>query len=178
MGIILQFLCEIFLLTRFAVLFFPCWSCKPIVRVFHDLLPPGLKPDFFSAPSLIFLFLLTLLTSLLAGFYPAKILSGYLPVISLKGEGSRQVSSGGYLRKGLIVFQFTISLLFIIATLIIGRQINFMMNEDMGFTKNAIINMNTNWRYPPEKVKVLAYRIRDLAAVKMVSENEGAPAKY
>ena len=174
-GIILQFLCEIFLLTLFAVLL-SMLAMQPMVRIFHDLLPPGLKPDFFSAPSLIFLFMLTLLTSLLAGFYPAKILSGYLPVISLKGEGSRQVSSGGYLRKGLIVFQFTVSLLFIIATLIIGRQINFMMNEDMGFTKNAIININTNWRYPPEKVKVLAYRIRDLAEVKMVSRNEGAPA--
>ena len=176
-GIVLQFLCEIFLLTLFAVLL-SMLAMQPMVRIFHDLLPPGLKPDFFSAPSLIFLFMLTLLTSLLAGFYPAKILSGYQPVISLKGEGSRQVSRGGYLRKGLIVFQFTVSLLFIIATLIIGRQIHFMMNQDMGFTKDAIININTNWRYPPEKVKVLADQIRNLAEVKMVSRNDGRSCKY
>jgi putative ABC transport system permease protein len=174
-GIVLQFLCEIFLLTLFAVML-SMMAMKPIVSIFQDLLPPGLKPDFFSGSSLLFLFLLTLITSLLAGFYPAKILSGYLPVISLKGEGSRQVSRGGYLRKGLIVFQFTISLLFIIATLIIGRQIRFMMNKDMGFAKDAIININTNWRLPPEKVKVLADRIRNIPEVKMVSRNEGAPA--
>ena len=174
-GIVWQFLCEIFLLTLFAVTL-SMMATQPVVRIFHDLLPPGLKPDFFSTPALIFLFLLTVVTSLLAGFYPAKILSGYQPVISLKGEGARQVSRGGYLRKGLIVFQFTISLLFIIATLIIGRQIHFMMNKDMGFAKEAIININTNWRYPPDKVKVFADRVRALAEVKMVSRNEGAPA--
>jgi len=112
----------------------------------------------------------------LAGFYPAKVLSGYLPVISLKGEGSRQVSRGGYLRKGLIVFQFTISMLFIIATLVIGRQIHFMMNQDMGFAKDEIININTNWRYPPEKAKVLADRIRNITEAKIVSRNDGPPA--
>lgn len=175
LSIVLQFLCEIFLLTLMAV-GLSMLAMRPLLRLFHDLLPIGLNPDLFSAPALLFLLLLTLTTSLLAGFYPAKILSGYLPVVSLKGEGSRQVSRGGYLRKGLIVFQFTISLLFIIATLVIGRQIHFMMNQDMGFTKDAIININTNWRYPPEKVKVFADRIRNIAEVKIVSRNDGAPA--
>jgi putative ABC transport system permease protein len=174
-GIVIQFLCEIFLLTLFAVML-SMLAMKPVVRIFHDLLPPGLKPDFFSIPTLLFLFLLTVATSLLAGFYPAKILSGYLPVVSLKGEGSRRLSRGGYLRKGLIVFQFTVSLLFIIATLIIGSQIHFMMNKDMGFAKDAIININTNWRYPPAKVKVFADRIKDMAEVSMVSRNDGPPA--
>jgi putative ABC transport system permease protein len=174
-GIVMQFLCEIFLLTLFAVLL-SMLAMKPVVRIFHELLPPGLKPDFFSAPTLFFLFLLTIATSLLAGFYPAKILSGYLPVISLKGGGSRQVSRGGNLRKGLIVFQFTVSLGFIIATLIIGSQIRFMLNKDMGFARDAIINIHTNWRYPPAKVKVLADRIEGLAEVSMISRNDGPPA--
>jgi putative ABC transport system permease protein len=174
-GIVLQFLCEIFLLTLIAV-GLSMLAIKPLLRLFHDLLPPGLNLDLSSASTLIFLFLLTITTSMLAGFYPAKILSGYLPVISLKGEGSRQVSRGGYLRKGLIVFQFTISLLFIIAALIIGRQIHFMVNQDMGFVKDAIININTNWRYPPEKAKVFADRVRNIAEAKIVSRNDGPPA--
>ncbi len=175
MSIVLQFLCEIFLLTLVAV-GLSMLAMKPVLHIFHDLVPPGLNPDFFSAPTLIFLLLLTVSTSILAGFYPAKVLSGYQPVISLKGEGSRQVSRGGYLRKGLIVFQFTVSLLFIIATLVIGRQIHFMMNQDMGFTKDAIININTNWRYPPEKAKVFADQIRNIPEAKIVSRNDGPPA--
>jgi ABC-type antimicrobial peptide transport system permease subunit len=175
MSIVLQFFCEIFLLTLVAV-GLSMLAMKPVLGIFHDLVPPGLSPDFFSGPTLLFLFILTISTSILAGFYPAKVLSGYLPVISLKGEGSRQVSRGGYLRKGLIVFQFTISLLFIIATLVIGRQIHFMINQDMGFTKDAIININTNWRYPPEKVKLFANQIRNIPQVKIVSRNDGPPA--
>ena len=174
-SIVLQFLCEIFLLTLIAV-GLSMLAMKPVLSIFHELLPPGLNPDFFSAPTLIFLLVMTISTSMLAGFYPAKVLSGYQPVISLKGEGSRQVSRGGFLRKGLIVFQFTISLLFIIATLVIGRQINFMMNQDMGFSKDAIININTNWRYPPEKAKVFATQISNIPEAKIVSRNDGPPA--
>ncbi|HEY4967967.1 MAG TPA: ABC transporter permease, partial [Puia sp.] len=73
-GIVLQFLCEIFLLTLIAV-GLSMMVMNPLLRLFHDLLPPGLNTDLFSSPALVFLLLLTLTTSLLAGFYPAKVLS-------------------------------------------------------------------------------------------------------
>jgi ABC-type lipoprotein release transport system permease subunit len=174
-GIVFQFLFEISLLTLIAVAL-SMLAIKPVISMFHNLLPPGLNPDFFNLSALVFLVLLVITTSLLAGFYPAKVLSGYLPVISLKGDAPKQAGRGNLFRKGLIVFQFTISLLFIIATLVIGQQIHFMMNQDMGFTKDAIININTNWRYPPEKVKVLADRLRNISGVTMVSRNDGPPA--
>ncbi len=128
---------------------------KPLIYLFHDLLPPGIDLGFYNPITILFLLLLILLTSLLAGSYPARVLSGYLPVISLKGEGSRQVSKGGYLRKSLIVFQFTVSLVFIIATLIIGNQIRFMLNQDMGFTKDAIINIHAIWQLPEKPGETL-----------------------
>jgi ABC-type antimicrobial peptide transport system permease subunit len=174
-NIILQFLCEIFLLTLFAV-GLSLLVMKPVIYLFHDLLPPGIELGLYKPITIVFLLLLTLVTSLLAGFYPAKVLSGYLPVISLKGEGSRQVTQGGYLRKALIVFQFTVSLVFIIATLIIGNQIRYMLNQDMGFTKDAIINISTDGNYPRAQVKLLADRLKGLSEVQMVSLNYGPPA--
>ncbi len=174
-NIVLQFLSEIFLLTLFAGVL-SVIVMKPLIYLFRDLLPPGIDLGIYNPITILFLFVLILLTSLLAGFYPARVLSGYLPVISLKGEGSRQVSKGGYLRKSLIVFQFTISLVFIIATLIIGNQIRFMLNQDMGFTKDAIINIQTDGHYPRSQVKLLADRLKSLTDVQMVSLNDGPPA--
>jgi putative ABC transport system permease protein len=174
-NIIIQFLCEIFLLTLFAV-GLSLLIMKPVIYFFHDLLPPGIELGFYNPITIVFLLILTIATSLLAGFYPAKVLSGYLPVISLKGDGSQQVTQGGYLRKALIVFQFTVSLIFIIATLIIGNQIRFMLNKDMGFDKDAIINVSTDGNYPRSQVKVFAERLKGLADVQKVSLNYGPPA--
>ena len=174
-SIVIQFLVEIFVLTLFAGVL-SVLIMKPLIYLFHDLLPPGIQLGFYNPITILFLLLLILATSLLAGFYPARVLSGFLPVISLKGEGSRQVSKGGYLRKSLIVFQFTVSLVFIIATLIIGNQIRFMLNQDMGFTKDAIININTDWHYPRRQVKLLTDELKTVADVQMVSLNDGPPA--
>jgi putative ABC transport system permease protein len=173
--IVIQFFCEIFVLTLLAV-GLSILVMKPLLYLFHDLLPPGIDLSIYNSSTVIFLLLLTLATSLLAGFYPAKILSSYLPVISLKGEGSHQVSHGGYLRRVLIVFQFTVSLVFIIVTLVIGNQIRFMLNQDMGFDKNAIININTDGNYAQARETVLANRIKGLTEVQQVSRNEGPPA--
>jgi putative ABC transport system permease protein len=174
-NIVLQFLSEIFLLTLLAGVL-SVLIMKPLIYLFRDLLPPGIQLGFYNPITILFLLLLILVTSLLAGFYPARVLSGYLPVISLKGEGSRQVSKGGYLRKSLIVFQFTVSLVFIIATLIIGNQIRFMLNQDMGFTKDAVINIHTDYHYPRSQAKLLADRLKTMADVQMVSLNDGPPA--
>ncbi len=174
-NIVIQFLVEIFVLTLFAGLL-SVLVMKPLIYLFHDLLPPGIDLGFYNPVTILFLLLLIILTSLLAGFYPARVLSGFLPVISLKGEGSRQVSKGGYLRKSLIVFQFTVSLVFIIATLIIGNQIRYMLNQDMGFTKNAIINVYAYGNYPKSQVKLFADRLKTITDVQMVSLNDGPPA--
>jgi putative ABC transport system permease protein len=173
--IMVQFFCEIFMLTLLAV-GLSVLAMKPVIYLFHDLLPPGINLSIYNSSAVIFLLLLTVVTSLLAGFYPAKILSSYLPVISLKGEGSRQVTHGGYLRRVLIVFQFTVSLVFIIVTLVIGNQIRFMLNQNMGFDKEAIINVNTDENYAISQIGVLANRIKGLTGVRLVSRNEGAPA--
>ncbi|HEV8515536.1 MAG TPA: FtsX-like permease family protein, partial [Cyclobacteriaceae bacterium] len=76
--------------------------------------------------------------ALLSGFYPAFILSSYQPVTVLKGKFTRS-QRGNFLRKALVIFQFTSSAALITATFIVSNQIDFMNKADLGFNKNDIL---------------------------------------
>lgn len=80
----------------------------------------------------------SLLIGILAGLYPAFYLSGFKPVNVLKGQLSKG-SKGAALRSGLVVFQFTTSIILIIGTLVIYRQVNFILNAKIGFDRDQVI---------------------------------------
>jgi putative ABC transport system permease protein len=172
--IIIQFLCETGILTFFAV----CLSVlmvNPVLSAFHAFIPDGLVFRLSSPQILSFLVILTGITTLLAGLYPAKVLSSYLPVLSLKGQSAQKGNQRGLLRKSLIVFQFTVSLLFIMGTLIIGEQIHFLLTQDMGFKKDAVLVIETGYNNPPNKKDMLAQKLRSLPGVSMVSLSKETP---
>jgi len=151
-------------------------AVNPIISAFHSFIPQGVALNLFSLPVLIFLVSILIITSLLAGFYPARVLSSYLPALSLKGQGSSRSNHKGYLRKTLIVFQFTVSLVFIIGTLIVADQIHFVLNKDMGFNKDAIITVHTDWNNTVDQLNVFCDKVRELPNVKMVSRHHETPA--
>jgi putative ABC transport system permease protein len=89
------------------------------------------------------LFTITLICGLIAGSYPSLYLSSFNPVFVLKGLKLKD-SSASFVRKGLVVLQFGISIILIISTIIIYQQIQFVKSRSLGFNKNNLLEVNTN----------------------------------
>ena len=87
----------------------------------------------------VFILLLTIVTSLLAGSYPAFYLSSFNPVSVLKGGFFKKSISSLLIRNGLVVFQFTISIALIICTIILFQQLRFSQTKDLGLKKENVI---------------------------------------
>ncbi|MEP6513935.1 MAG: FtsX-like permease family protein [Parafilimonas sp.] len=172
-NIVLQFLTETFVLTLCAVII-SVLLINPVLYLFKDYIPAGITFHLLNSSTLIFLLTITLFISLLAGLYPAKVLSNYLPAVSLKGSAIQKGTDKISLRKALIIFQFTISLIFIIGAIVIGKQISFMNNADKGFDTNAIITIN-NWNDQTGKMKVLAEKIKHIRGVDKVIAQSTSP---
>ena len=113
-----------------------------VTPTFKDLLnvelPTSIEAYMVSLP--IFAFF-TGFIGLMAGIYPALVLSGFNPIIAMKGQ-LKTSSSGTLLRKGLTVFQFVISVGLIAISLLIVRQTNFMRNQPLGFDKDYVFSVN------------------------------------
>jgi len=160
----LQFLLETALITSFSILL-AIAAVTPTLRLFHSFLPQGLKSDLLTLPTLTFLLSTLLITTLLAGFYPAKVLSSYTPALSLKGGAEQKGGELWLLRKGLIVFQFAVSLVFIIGSFVIASQLRFARDINPGFSSDAILTVDVPRGDSAGKVKVLAEKFQHLPGI-------------
>jgi ABC-type antimicrobial peptide transport system permease subunit len=173
-GLVRQFLLETGIIVL-AAMALSILLASPVIAALHDFFPQGVRLRISDPNTWLFMGATITVACLLAGWYPARALSSFLPVISLRGQGIRQLNSKSYLRKGLIVFQFTISLLFIIGTMMVGRQIHYMLNTDLGFKKDAIVTIDIPHNLPPGRKAVLANEIRSLSEVQQVSLSTASP---
>src|SRR5690606_1359108 len=106
---------------------------------FNNITGKDLSFD-LTMPLILVLCGITILTGLVAGSYPALYLSGFNPMVVLKGKLN---SSLGELwtRKGLVVFQFALSVILIVSVLIIYKQIAFAQNKNLGYNKDNVITI-------------------------------------
>jgi len=143
--LIFQFLSETFLLTFCAALVSVIIT-PLLLKIFSDFIPEGLHYT-LQPTTTAFLAVLVIAVSLLSGFYPALVLSSYKPVSVLKSQSAVNTgkSRNMWMRKSLTVSQFVIAQVFIIATILVGKQISYTLNKDMGFRKDAIVFFKTNY---------------------------------
>lgn len=176
--LMIQFLTEACLITLIAagvsLLLTPL-----LLRVFADLIPPGMSIKLMYQPAMLwFSGALVFGVSLLAGLYPAFVLSGFKPVRVLQSRVfSRSVNGDrAGLRKVLTVTQFMIAQFFVIATIVVSKQINFSLHADMGFNKDAIINFDLPRDTATSHEKAFLRDIRSLPGVALASTGFFAPA--
>jgi len=137
----IQFIVETFLIVISAVALasFITIFALPSVSQFLEL---SLSFNILSNPAVIlFLLTVTIVVTALAGFYPSVVLSRFNPVNALQRKLTSTTVKGVSLRRGLVVFQFIIAQALIIGTLIIVKQMNYFMDQPLGFDKNAIVNV-------------------------------------
>lgn len=137
-GLIGQFLSESILLSIIAFVF-AIGLVKVLNPIFETVSGKNVHFTTIRYVGFAAVFLgLTLITGLLAGSYPAFYLSSFQPIKVLKGRFSNSLAVAN-LRKGLVVFQFTISVILIIASMVIHNQMDFLRSKDLGFTKDQQI---------------------------------------
>jgi putative ABC transport system permease protein len=117
------------------------------------------------------LFLASLGIGLLAGLYPALVLSSFKPIMVLKGRFTTG-TKGILLRKGLVISQFTISIALIISTIIVFLQMQFMRSQDLGFSKDQEMVINSNG--DPAR-DAFMHAVQGLPNVKSVSMSSSVP---
>jgi putative ABC transport system permease protein len=93
-----------------------------------------------NGPLYVGLIAFSIIVGMLAGLYPAFVLSGFKPVLVLKGQQG-SVKGKGFVRKTLVVAQFSISIVLLIATAITFQQLNFLNNRNLGYSKDQVITL-------------------------------------
>ena len=148
-SLIRQFLVESIILSFISMLFAALFV-KLILPVFNLLARKQLEIDFLRDPfNLALLLGLGLFVGILAGSYPAFVLSSYKPATVLKGRFSTS-RKGVRLRNSLVVLQFAISIILVAMTLVVSQQMDFMQNKDLGFDKDNQIVIERAYALGPQ----------------------------
>jgi putative ABC transport system permease protein len=175
--LVAQFLVESILTALFALLlsigfialllpYFNSLSGKFIT--FGSLLDPG---------TFLILIGIILFVGFVGGSYPAFYLSKFNPVTILKGSLSKS-SSNVTLRRGLVVVQFTISMIMIICTWIVYGQLNYLRNKDLGFNKEQVLTVSANANNDiSSKITSFKNEVRNLPGVKSASTADATPGR-
>jgi len=142
--LITQFLGESIFISLFA-LALGILIAESFLPTFNDLSGKNLNIDYFQTPTLLLRFLVgVLVIGIFAGSYPALYLSKFKPLQVLNGKMAKSGKGTANFRKVLVIFQFSISSILIIGTLVIFNQWEFLKNKKLGIQKDQVINISLN----------------------------------
>lgn len=171
-NLILQFLTESMLISLLAFVVGVILA-ETLIPLFNEMTGIELSLPWNQWQFVPILLFSSLIVGGMAGFYPAIYLSGFSPIHVLKGKLRLGSKSGG-LQSSLVVFQFTVSIILIIGTLIINQQLNFILNSKVGFEKDQVIQLyGTNML--GDKDEVFKEEIQRIQGVNSVSISDYLP---
>ncbi len=167
-----QFLAEAVLIALIAFII-GVFLSSLLMPLFRDMSGIDLIMPWSSLGFLPVILLAAILVGILAGLYPSFYLSKFNPVNVLKGTLSTGSKSGG-LRSTLVVFQFTISIILIVGTLIVSQQMNFILNSKVGFEKDQVVQIySTN--ILNDKVETFKEELKKLPGISNVTISDYLP---
>ncbi len=146
--------------------------CALSLPHFNQLAGKVISQSIFTNPThILSLWLLSLAIGVVAGLYPSLVLSSFRPISVLKGRFATG-TSGLLLRKGLVVFQFTISIALIAGTVVVYSQLSYMRNRELGFSKDQEVIINTNF---DKNKDVFKESLASIPSVISTSYSSGVP---
>ncbi|MEO6328453.1 MAG: ABC transporter permease [Ginsengibacter sp.] len=173
-SLVWQFLGESFMMCIMSLVI-ASLLVQILLPYFNNLTQKNIS--FFDNDNLIFWIVgLTLLTGLFAGLYPAFYLSAFKPIAVLKGKIINSFSATA-LRKGLVIFQFTISICLVFAAIVIWRQLTFIKDQQLGFNKNQklVLPLQASYRNSENNYTALKNELLKYPEVKSVTSGSAYP---
>lgn len=171
--LISRFLTEAFLISSFSALVANVIATF-VFPLINQLTGKNLSLDYWSNPMPLYCIVgLVLFTAALGGGYPAFYLSSLKPVQAIKGK--LKVAGNNYLRQSLVVFQFALSSILVIAMVVIQEQIYFVRNQPLGFEPEHIITIPIQADYLKTHVATIKNELRSIPGVHTVSASGNQP---
>ncbi|MCE7065632.1 ABC transporter permease [Dyadobacter sp. CY326] len=166
-----QFISESILLCLIAFVFAIVLTAA-LIPLFNNLSGKIISNGIFdNLPFVGGMFIASIIIGIVAGIYPALVLSSFEPVVVLKGRFTTSVK-GILLRKSLVTIQFAISIALIIATIVVYIQMDFMRNRDLGFSKDQMMIVNSEGDPKREAFK---QSLADVPGVKSTAASSSVP---
>jgi len=157
--LILQFLGESVFLALLSVVL-AGFITELLIPSFNTFTDKNIEIRFFNNPLLLGIcFTFSILIGILAGFYPAIVLSGFAPGTIIKGN-KRSLADFAMVRKVMVVIQFGLSGLLILSTIVVYKQLDHLRSKDLGFTKNQVL-----------EIPIRSQKMRDFENVKTQFRN-------
>jgi putative ABC transport system permease protein len=174
--LIAQFLSEALLLALISFVL-SIFTTDLLMPYFNQLTGVEIKIEDQIYQTIGLLLALTLGVGIVSGSYPAFYLSSLKPTESMKGGGTAG-AKGGSLRKGLVIVQFTLSIFMISSTLIIGRQMDYLMSKDLGYQKDNILVIDINDRNVRENFQTMKLDYANINGVTSVATSSRVPGEW
>lgn len=170
-----QFMVEVSLLVLFAILLglILAWGVSPILTSLFDF-PENTA--MLSSPTVwLFLVALFILISSLSGIYPALILSSFSPLEAFRQKTKASWAKGISFRQILIVFQFTVAMMLLVAMIVNYQQMDYLDNADLGFRKQGILSFACDTEFSSRNDAFKA-KLREIKEVESVSFSSDLPS--